>query len=269
MHRRTLLQSALAGIFAGALPRLVAPAAAQDAAAAFDFDTVVARARVAASEPFQRPTMKLTEPFADLKYDQFRAIRFRDEERLFTDAASAFQMDMLPPGFYYQDKVEVNLVSGGIARPLAFSTDFFAFHPDYFPYPDGRAPAELAEDIGFSGIRFRHPINRPGVWDEVAVFQGASYFRAVARDTLYGLSARGLAIGTGGPEPEEFPLFTAFWVHEPQPGDRVLRLERPARQRLGRRRLRLRHRARRRDGDGRPGGAVPAARDRRPSASRR
>ena len=62
--------------------------------------------------------------------------------------------------------------------------------------------------MGFSGIRFRHPLNRPGVWDEVAVFQGASYFRAVARDTYYGLSARGLAIGTGGPEGEEFPIFT-------------------------------------------------------------
>jgi glucans biosynthesis protein len=143
---------------------------------------------------------------------------------LFTDGGG-FQMDLLPPGFYYQDKVEVNLVSAGTARPLPFSTDFYAFHPDYIPYPAGRAPAGLAEDAGFSGIRFRHPINRPGVWDEVAVFQGASYFRAVARDTLYGLSARGLAIGTAGPDPEEFPLFVAFWVHEPQLGDTVLRVD--------------------------------------------
>ena len=56
------------------------------------------------------------------------------------------------------------------------------------------------------------------------MFQGASYFRAVAHDTLYGLSARGLAIGTASPDGEEFPIFTAFWVYEPQPGDRVLRL---------------------------------------------
>ena len=78
----------------------------------------------------------------------------------------------------------MNIVSGGMTRPLAFSTDFFDFQPDYFPYPDGRAPEGLATDHGFSGIRFRHPINRPGVWDEALVFQGASYFRAVARDTL-------------------------------------------------------------------------------------
>ena len=57
------------------------------------------------------------------------------------------------------------------------------------------------------------------------MFQGASYFRAVAHDTLFGLSARGLAIGTAGPDPEEFPIFKSFWVHEPQPGDRALRLQ--------------------------------------------
>lgn len=222
MDRRRLLQSALAGLFAGSLPRLVAPAAAQGSAP-FTFETVIERARSAAAAPYVSSRMQMTPPFADLKYDQFRAIRFRDEERLFTDG-QGFQMDLMPPGFYFQDKVAVTLVQDGTSRPLAFSTDFFEFHPDYFPWPDGRPPADMAQGMGFSGIRFRHPINRPGVWDEVAVFQGASYFRAVARDTLYGLSARGLAIGTAGPEPEEFPVFTEFWVHEPAPGERTLRV---------------------------------------------
>ena len=53
-------------------------------------------------------------------------------------------------------------------------------------------------------------------WTSSSSFQGASYFRAVARDQLYGLSARGLALGTGGPEGEEFPLFRQFWIHEPE-----------------------------------------------------
>ena len=197
---------------------------AQDAPAApFSFDAVVARAREMAGLPYRRPLMKLTEPFANLKYDQFRAIRFHDEKRVFADGRP-FQLDLMPPGFTFQDKIEINIVSGGVAQPIAFSTDFFDFQPEFFPYPDGRAPSGLAEDLGFSGFRIRHPINRPGVWDEFAVFQGASYFRAVAHGTIYGLSARGLSIGTGGPEPEEFPIFTAFWVTEPQPGDSVLRL---------------------------------------------
>lgn len=225
MNRRSLLQAAAAGFIGAPFARLLAaPAAAQDAPAPFTFESVIARAQELAGQPFARPLMKLTPPFADLKYDQFRAIRFRDDRRLFTDNARGFQMDMMPPGFSFQDKITISVVRDGQPEKIPFSTDYFAFHPDYFPYPDGRAPEGLDGDMGFSGLRFRYPINRPGVWDEVAVFQGASYFRAIAHDTIYGLSARGLAIGTAGPEPEEFPAFTAFWVWEPQPGDAALRL---------------------------------------------
>jgi glucans biosynthesis protein len=50
------------------------------------------------------------------------------------------------------------------------------------------------------------------------VFQGASYFRAIANGQTYGLSARGLAIGTGEESGEEFPEFTHFWVEAPAIG---------------------------------------------------
>ena len=223
MDRRRFLAAALAGLGAAAAPFAASRARAADERAPFDFDILTERARAAASRPFERPSITLSEPFAGLKYDQFRAIRFREEAQRFADGGG-FRMDLMPPGFYYEDRVEVHVVADGMAAPLPFSTDYFHFHERYFPYPDGRAPAGLAEDHGFSGVRFRHPVNRPGVWDEVAVFQGASYFRAVARDTLYGLSARGLAIGTASPEGEEFPLFTGFWVEEPLPHARTLRL---------------------------------------------
>lgn len=166
--------------------------------------------------------MALGAPFADLSYDAFRAIRPREDRRLLSQG-QGFQVDLLPPGGQYQDRVEIALVADGRATPVAFSTGFFDFHPNYFPYPDGRAPEDLAADLGFSGFRVRHELNRPGVWDETLVFQGASYFRAVARDTLYGLSARGLALGTGGPA-EEFPLFTAFWIEQPEEGAATLTL---------------------------------------------
>jgi hypothetical protein len=55
----------------------------------------------------------------------------------------------------------------------------------------------------------------PDYYDEVCVFLGASYFRAVAKGQLYGLSARGLAINTGEAKGEEFPSFKAFWIEKP------------------------------------------------------
>lgn len=226
MDRRAFLGASLAGFLGSRLsPGLIgSPAQAQDTAATpFSFETVLARARDLATRPYASPEMTLTPPFANLDYDQHRAIRFRPEKRLFQDARS-FQMEMLPPGSYFDDRIEINIVQNGTTRPLDFSTDYFAFHPDYFPFPDGRAPSDMARDLGFTGMRFRYPINRPGVFDEIAVFQGASYFRAVAHDTFYGLSARGIAIDTGEPTPEEFPIFTAFWVEDPAPGATTLRL---------------------------------------------
>jgi glucans biosynthesis protein len=98
-------------LLGGQFALLAGRAEAQEAPAEpFSFDTVIQRARAAAAQPFQRPLIELSEPFADLTYDRFRGIRFRDEARMFTEG-QGFQMDLMPPGFYYVDKVEVNIVS--------------------------------------------------------------------------------------------------------------------------------------------------------------
>lgn len=47
------------------------------------------------------------------------------------------------------------------------------------------------------------------------VFQGASYFRVVGPNQVYGLSARGLAIDTALASGEEFPMFKEFWLVKP------------------------------------------------------
>ena len=61
------------------------------------------------------------------------------------------------------------------------------------------------------------PIKNKAYRDEVIVFLGASYFRAVGRDNVYGISARGLAIDTGESSGEEFPYFKEFWLVRPAP----------------------------------------------------
>ena len=59
-------------------------------------------------------------------------------------------------------------------------------------------------------------VNKPGYKDEVVVFQGASYFRALGKGQSYGLSARGLAVDTAAAEGEEFPRFVEFWIERPR-----------------------------------------------------
>jgi len=53
--------------------------------------------------------------------------------------------------------------------------------------------------------------------DELIVFLGASYFRALGAGQQYGLSARGLAVDTTGGQGEEFPRFDRFWLEKPAP----------------------------------------------------
>ena len=71
--------------------------------------------------------------------------------------------------------------------------------PDNGYFDLGPLAGKLAPEarIGFSGFRVTGPMNRPDLFDEIIVFQGASYFRALSRGQIYGLSARGLALNVG------------------------------------------------------------------------
>lgn len=187
----------------------------------FGFEDVIRIAQETASRDYVAPASTLQGSFADLSYDQYRAIRFRRDRDPWAGSRD-FALDLLPPGAIFHEPVEINLVSDGVATQMKFDPRLFEFDPGQFP--DG-ADFETVGDMGFSGFRLRTPLNRPDVMDEFAVFQGASYFRAVARGTLYGLSARGLAINTGRPEGEEFPIFRSFWIYRPDPQDRTVRVD--------------------------------------------
>lgn len=191
------------------------------AAEPFGFETVAAIAAERATRAYRQPLAKLVGSFADLSYDEYRAIRFRrDKDPL--GGNPRFGMDLLPPGSIFREPVNISVVREGVAQLIPFDPALFDFDPSQFP--DG-ADLGTRGEMGWSGFRMRTILNRPDVMDEFLVFQGASYFRAVARGTIYGLSARGLAIKTGSPDGEEFPLFTDFWIHEPAEGSDWVRIQ--------------------------------------------
>ena len=175
----------------------------------FDRDTVIELARRLSRSPFAPPKAPLPKALADLDYDHYRDIRVRPSSTFWADQGGAFRLQVLPRGFVFTDSVEVGLVARGRCERIAYK-------PDLFITGDLMKAPLPAEDIGFSGFRLLYPINRRAVFDEVAVFQGASYFRSLGETQVYGLSARGLANKTAEPEGEEFPAFRAFWIEEPQ-----------------------------------------------------
>jgi periplasmic glucans biosynthesis protein len=177
---------------------------------AFSAGDVQKQARALAGEKFVRPKIDLPKQLQDLGYDQYRDIRFKRERAIWTSEGVLFLMEFLHRGFIFKEPVEMYVVAAGTARRVVYSPDFFTFGPSVQPPPDGTV-------ADFSGFRILAPINRADAFDELVAFQGASYFRAVAKGQGYGLSARGLALNTGAREGEEFPFFRAFWIERPQP----------------------------------------------------
>lgn len=236
MKRRQFLNAATAlaagGTFAAVpvqaqiAPAEVAPADAAGnappapAPTTFGFEEVAQLAAERATRVYEQPVAEQVGSFANLSYDQYRAIRFR-RDRDPIAGNPRFGIDLLPPGSIFYEPVNISIVRDGVPHPIAFDPSMLEFDPSHFP--DG-ADAQTKGTMGWSGFRMRTILNRPGVMDEFLVFQGATYFRAVARGTIYGLSARGLAIKTGSPDGEEFPLFTDFWIQEPVDGSDWVRI---------------------------------------------
>ena len=198
-----------------AAPVPATPAAAASAKASgrvirgFEAADVVEMARRLAAEP-PRARGAVTPGLEQLNYDQYRDIRFRIDQALWTKDRTAFRIDLLPAGFVYTAPVAVAIVEDGVVHAQVSDPAMFDFGPS--------VPKSLhGKSLSLSGFRVRTQLNSRQYWDEFLVFQGASYFRAVGRGQNYGLSARGLALQTGDAEGEEFPAFTQFWIEKPAP----------------------------------------------------
>ncbi|QFY44810.1 glucan biosynthesis protein [Candidatus Methylospira mobilis] len=174
----------------------------------FAFAEVEQQAKDLATRPYAKDDGGLPEFLGKLDADQYRAINFRQDKSLWRDEGLPFQVQFYHRGFIFRNRVNVNVVEQGNAARLAYSPELFDFGKNS---PQGPLPA----DLGFAGLRFHYPLHRDGNPDEFAVFLGASYFRAVGLGQIYGISARGLAIDTGLPKAEEFPVFKEFWIEKP------------------------------------------------------
>ena len=107
------------------------------------------------------------------------------ERALWRGEKLPFEAQFFHRGFFYKNRVDIYEVKNGQATQNCLPTR------DCFRSAT-LAPPRPGVDLGFAGFRLHAPINKPDYYDEVCVFLGASYFRAVAKGQLYGLSARGL-----------------------------------------------------------------------------
>ena len=200
--RRSFLASAMASTSMIALP------ARGSEALSFHHSTVIAKARTLATANYtQRPSVP--QDWLDLSYQDYQTRWFRSRDALWSDANSSYNVDFFLPGLYFPRPVQVNTVSiNQGAQPVPFDLSLF-------DKTDKAPDLSIDDSLGYSGLRLRTELSQPNLKNEFCVYQGASYFRAIGMDNVYGLSARGLALKTGDPMGEEFPEFIEFRLETP------------------------------------------------------
>jgi glucans biosynthesis protein len=214
VQRRDAIKSVLAIALLGSMPRAMAQATnTATAPTRFTLETVPRLAQAMAGQPYRAPDEQLPASL-DTGYDAYRDLRFDPAQALWRREALPFQVQMFHRGFLFKQRVELWRVHEGRAEPIPYS-------PGLFDFPQGVTPPE-DQALGFAGFRVHTPLNQPDVFDELIAFLGASYFRALGKGHAYGLSARGLALGSGDAGAEEFPLFRAFWIEQPSAGAKHL-----------------------------------------------
>lgn len=202
--RRALLGSAAA-------LALVGPARAAGGAK-FDPADIVARAEAMAQRAY-RPRPTIPEDWRNLSYELYKSIWFRPPDALWQDEDRPYAVDFFHPGLYFPRGLTIHEVRDGMDMAVPFDLS-------KFDKTDKVPDLTIDDTLGYSGFRLRTELSEPGIRNEFCVFQGASYFRAIGAGQIYGLSARGLAIGTASPQGEEFPDFTEFWLETPKPGEK-------------------------------------------------
>ena len=185
------------------------PAAEPAPADAFTFDKLTERMKEKAAEAYREPEQNVPAPFDALHYDDYRAIRYDPNKAIWRDQAD-FQLQVFSLGWLFKTPVEIYEVADGKADKLEFSADDFIFRP-----PLNAEQFKGVKLPGVAGFRINYPLNRPDISDELISFLGSSYFRALGQGSLYGLSARGLAVNTATNQGEEFPRFSAFYIERP------------------------------------------------------
>lgn len=183
-------------------------------------DYIAKKAEERAHKPFHSPKGDLPDVLKQdkLNYDQYREIRFRRDQALWSAEKLPFEIEFFHPGYLYQEPVRFNEFTPDYVQPVRFVQDFF----DY-----GKLHIKnlIPANTGYAGFRVLYPLNKTNQWDELGAFLGASYFRLLGKGLHYGQSARGLALDCGESDrPEEFPLFTDWWLGKPQHDDKQLHL---------------------------------------------
>jgi len=189
--------------------------AASGAVSAFTLDDVTALARERAAQPYEAPASNLPPEFSRMLFGDYIKIRPRPEAFAWREHDTPFKLAFYHQGMQFDSPVVIHEIVGD-------EVSEFQYDPAAFDFGGMEFDPQATSQLGYAGFRVLYPINQAEKEDEIMSVLGASYYRVIGKDQIYGLSGRGLAIETAMPHAEEFPDFRELWIERPAPGDESL-----------------------------------------------
>lgn len=171
----------------------------------FDFAALAEIASAMAKRPFVAPSVSdLPDGYANMAYDQYVSIRAQPSAVVWGAENRGMAIEPLHRGYVFNTATPIYLVEDGVVRRVAFERGKF----DY-----GKVtPPPAGVDLAFSGFRLFAGSDR---MQEMALFQGPAFFRALARGQNFGIIARGLILRPGETRGEEVPHVRGYWIDRP------------------------------------------------------
>jgi periplasmic glucans biosynthesis protein len=192
----------------------------------FSFESVCKVAEERLATPFSRKVLDLPCELVGLDYDSWRYIAYEASNTVWRKNDLPFQVETGHRGYLFTQRVDLSEVDHGVAADLPFN-------PHAFQYRDWLTGYRFPRTLGHSGWKLLGKFNderQAAVRDgknvyvrEIGSFLGASYFRLLGSQHVYGSSTRGLAVDCAMPHPEEFPVFTAYWLERPSENSTTFR----------------------------------------------
>ena len=137
-----------------------------------------------------------------------------------------FRIEFFHPGYLYQEPVHVNEFTPTHVQPIRFVQDFF-------DYGSLNIQNQIPANTGYAGFRVLYPAERDEPMGRTRRVSRRELFPAAGQGpALRPVGARaGRWIAAETDRPEEFPIFTDWWLGKPQKDDKELTLVRHSRQR--------------------------------------